>query len=296
MQPEKFEFGRSRGVVWVCDLVGSSRHLNSPDTVAALEEFLPRMHWIANVIVEAAGGKFIKWIGDGFLAWFETPLHRDLGKIAGAVFGAASDLTCIVNVTQLCVTTPKSFKVRHGITFEQDALTTTIRYPTGVDFLDLIGRAVVLAFRLSGVPADHPSLVTEKILVDAYKQLDNPHINFGKWKLSEEDLLKYFKGEKLGTSSLYVSKDKKPVVRSKKAFLKQTKALIAKVEDEPLPVTDRVAYAQRFVAAMHNGPQWCQAVITEHSRFVKEELLGALKTALPLLEQIPENPDPSGKE
>src|SRR6185312_16303380 len=135
MQPEEFTFGRSRGVVWVCDLVGSSRHLNNADSVTALEAFIPRLHWVSSVIVTAAGGKFIKWTGDGFLAWFETPLHRDLPKIAAAVFDAVWNLSVIVNVTQLCVEPQKKFKVRHGVSYEQDALTTTIRYPGGAEFL-----------------------------------------------------------------------------------------------------------------------------------------------------------------
>lgn len=38
---EKFEFNRSRGVIWVCDLAGSSKHLNDDQVADDLEEFLP---------------------------------------------------------------------------------------------------------------------------------------------------------------------------------------------------------------------------------------------------------------
>jgi class 3 adenylate cyclase len=75
---KEFKFSRSRGIVWVCDIVNSSKYLNDNESADDLEEFLQRSYWAAAIIVEAAGGGFIKWTGDGFLAWLETPLHREL--------------------------------------------------------------------------------------------------------------------------------------------------------------------------------------------------------------------------
>ena len=113
----EFTFHRSRGVVWVCDVVGSSKLLNDDASAAAVEDFLPRLHWTASLLVDAAGGKFIKWTGDGFLAWFETPLYRELGQQARVVFQAARHLTTLVNVTQLGVTRKCKFKIRHGVAY-----------------------------------------------------------------------------------------------------------------------------------------------------------------------------------
>jgi class 3 adenylate cyclase len=76
--PVEFEFHRSRGIVWVCDVAGSTSRLNSEDGVEDTEVFLPRLYWTAVLAVESAGGKFVKWTGDGFLAWFETALHREI--------------------------------------------------------------------------------------------------------------------------------------------------------------------------------------------------------------------------
>ena len=95
-------------------------------------------------MVEAAGGEFIKWTGDGFLAWFDVPLHRDLKKIASTVFEAAFHLTLFVNITQLGVASVKKFKLRHGVAYEKDALVTTIKSEDGATLTDLIGRDVVL--------------------------------------------------------------------------------------------------------------------------------------------------------
>ncbi|SRR6266496_1044785 len=119
------------------------------------------------MIVDAAGGKFIKWTGDGFIAWFEMPLHRMLGEKAATVFDAATQLSFIVNVTQLGLKPKRKFKIRHGVSYEQDALLIKISHEGGVESLDLIGRAVVLAFRLSGIPAKSPSIVT--IYISIYK-------------------------------------------------------------------------------------------------------------------------------
>lgn len=95
----KFEFERSRGIIWVCDLANSSKYLNDNESVDDIEEYLPRLYWTSSKLVEAFGGKFIKWTGDGFLAWFETPLDRLTHKKADLVFQAAWHLSFLNNVT-----------------------------------------------------------------------------------------------------------------------------------------------------------------------------------------------------
>lgn len=286
MQPEKFEFGRSRGLVWVCDLAGSSRHLNDKDSVDAFEAFLPRLHWMSALVVDAAGGKFIKWTGDGFLAWFETPLHREIGKQAAAVFEAIWHLTVLVNVTQLCVTSDRKFRIRHGVTHEQDALTTKITYPTGFELLDLTGRAVVLAFRLSGIPVDFPGIVTERALADASRGFLRQAISFERWKPTSDENMKFFKGEKWGTSGLCVSRDRKPVRRSPKSILKQAKEAIAEAESDNSSEDLKDTFGYKLVVRMACGPKWCRDVESEYVRYLREDLMGSLKAALPFLEKL----------
>src|SRR6266568_5905844 len=109
----KFEARRSRGIVWVCDIESSSKYLNSNESAEALELFLQRFLFLSLIFVEAAGGGFIKWTGDGFLAWFETPLHRDLGRTVCGCLEAVWHLTVMVNVTQLGLAPKRRFKIRH---------------------------------------------------------------------------------------------------------------------------------------------------------------------------------------
>lgn len=201
----RFEFDRSRGVAWVCDLVGSSKHLNDNRVVDDLEAFLPRLYWTASMMVEAAGGRFVKWTGDGFLAWFEVPLHRTLGEQAAAVFTAAWQLTTLLNVTQLGLSPQRQFRVRHGVTYEQDALLIKISHPGGYKSLDIVGRAVVLAFRLSSISAEFPGIVTQKELADVSRAHRPEGLDFRKWNVGVEEKLKHFKGERWGTNSIYIS-------------------------------------------------------------------------------------------
>jgi len=147
---ESFDFKRGRGIVWVCDIENSSKYLNDSDHVDYLENFLTRFHWFSRRIVRAAGGKYIKWTGDGFLAWFECPLKRDLKKLSDMVFEAAWNTTFITNITQMALESDIRISVRNAMTFEEDALITDIDV-NGNKSIDILGRAVVLCFRLSSI-------------------------------------------------------------------------------------------------------------------------------------------------
>lgn len=281
---EKFEFARSRGIVWVCDLADSSKYLNDNQTADELETFLPRLYLIASMIVDAADGKFIKWTGDGFMAWFETPLHRMLGKESAKVFNAATQLTLLVNVTQLGLKPKRSFKIRHGVTYEQDALLINIKHASGFETLDLIGRSVVLAFRLSGIPAKYPGIVTQKDLVAASIGNIKTNPKFLKLQVGASDKLKYFKGERWGTEGIYVSSDKSQKPKSSKSVLKQAKKAISAVESEASKSDETIDFTRRLLKNMQGGPDWCREVLNEYTRFITEDLLGTLKSLVPILE------------
>lgn len=284
---DKFDFSRARGIVWVCDLVGSSKFMNEDQSVDALEVFLPRLYWIASMAVDAAGGKFIKWTGDGFLAWFETPLHRDLHNKSAAVFDAVWHLTVLVNITQLGLKPKQKFKIRHGVTYEQDALLIKIKHKGGFETLDLLGRDVVLAFRLSGIPAEFPGIVTKKELVIASTNYRRAARDFIKWSAKRDEKLKYFKGERWGTDDIYTSVDKLRRARDPKALLRQVKKVIAETKDTKQVFDKNSDFVKRFLENMMEGPEeWCREVIDEYIRYIKEDMFVALRKVVPLLEEI----------
>ena len=279
----EFKFRRSRGVVWVCDVAGSSSRLNSETGVENTEAFLPRLYWVATLAVESAGGRFIKWTGDGFLAWFETPLHRDVEKVARRCLDAVWHLTVITNVTQLSLTPDKPFKLRHGVAYEQDALLTEITHPGGFESLDLIGRAVVLAFRLSSVAADFPCITVHREIVEAAS--GHPFLQFRRWKPNKDERLRFFKNERWGTDSLYKSGAKKPRPRTKSSTMNLARAAVEKATGKSVADDTALASARSLLVGMASGPEWCQRVAADYTRFVREELLGSLIAILEILEE-----------
>lgn len=282
---EKFEFSRSRGVVWVCDVAGSSSRLNSDNGVEDTEAFLPRLYWIAALIVDSAGGKFIKWTGDGFLAWFETPLHRDLENVVHRCLNAAWHLSVMVNVTQLGTSTKRPFRIRHGLTYEHDALVTRIGHEGGFESLDLIGRAVVLAFRLSGLKAEFPGIAADKEIAGASR--GSAVGQFRRRVLTGEEKLKFFKGEKWGTDALYLSGASKPRALSRNAVLKAAQLAIRDTEGA-IPDDDaRLAFSKSLLNGMLAGPKWSQNVAADYTRYLNEGLLRNLKALSSLLEGTP---------
>jgi class 3 adenylate cyclase len=286
--PVEFEFHRSRGIVWVCDVAGSTSRLNSEDGVEDTEVFLPRLYWTAVLAVESAGGKFVKWTGDGFLAWFETALHREIRQAIRRCLQAVWHLTVLVNVTQLGLAPKLRFKIRHGITYEQDALLTKIRHLGGFDSLDLMGRAVVLAFRLSGIAADFPGITAQRDIIEA---VDNVRAyEFRKWKPTAEERLKFFKDERWGTNALYVSGAKKPRRRSKTAVLKVAKAAIEAAETGGPTDDPGFMFCKSFLDGMASGPEWSRKAVAEYGQFTEESLLGNLKTLYRLMDEMPELP------
>src|ERR1700731_2703127 len=149
---------RCRGLVWVCDIAGSSRLLNRHDTAPATEEFLQRFLYLSLMAVNSGGGTFIKWTGDCFLAFYEARLDRDIGVLADLIFRTAWTLTLHVNVTQLCIPTKERIRIRHAVTYEKDALLIDLQHSGDMKSKDLLGRSVVAAFRLSGISCDLPGI------------------------------------------------------------------------------------------------------------------------------------------
>ncbi|WP_445457338.1 hypothetical protein [Flavobacterium sp. HNIBRBA15423] len=279
----KFEFDRKKGIVWVCDVIKSSKYLNSEESVDDIEEYLPRLYWTANNLVNSFGGKFIKWTGDGFLAWFDVDLDRNKKKIANKVYKAAWHLTFLNNVTQLGLNPKDKFGIRHGVTFEKDGLLFKIHEENGNQSLDLIGRSVVLAFRLSGIEAKFPSIVTEKEIISE----NSSYCKFINWNPDENDTLKYFKGEKLGIEEIMISSDKRGLndLENIEDVKSRTSKLIDKIDNNISTDQEVEESLFKFLELMKNGPEWCNDVINLEFEFNKK-MLESLKETNSALNNI----------
>ena len=277
----RFEGRRARGIVWVCDMENSSKYLNNNESAEALETFLQRFLFMSLIFVEAARGKFIKWTGDGFLAWFETPLHRQIGSVASEVFNAAWYLSFYVNVSQLNVKAKVKFHIRHAVTFEQDGLVIDLSHSDDKNSTDVLGRAVVLAFRLSSVKGGFPSIVTQRELVRA---ADTGTIRFKKLTFSKDEKLKVLKGESWGAGDIFISGERRRRARPLQSVLKQARLAIAHAESKK-PRKQHLDFHARLTHEIAAGPEWCWAVEKTLRDFSRDELLGSLKKIVPILQK-----------
>lgn len=293
------QFDRRRAILWVCDVAGSSRGLNDPKTVDATEEFLKRFFWLSAVLIRQTGGRVAKWTGDGFLAAYEIVLDREQGPVAGTVLDAAWYLTGLVNLTQLGVKSTRRFRIRHGVAFEPDAI--FVSHSSGSDrSTDVIGRGVVLAFRLSGLKADFPSIVTQRRVVCAARDAGfHPH--FRKLRLGSEDLLKHFKGQSWGTTEIYASTDERPR-RGYKSAIRNARRAVNAALDPASKVFKDPEWLLQFLRALQSGPPWAQDVYLRFQTWVRDELLASLIKVLQHVEspegtrseQIEAVPKPDG--
>lgn len=284
MNSPEFRFLRGRGLVWVCDLEGSTKLLNDDVAVGAIEEFLPRLHWLARATVQATGGQFVKWNGDGFLAWFPFEFHRDIGAKSVALYGAIWQITALVNITQLCVSTDRALRLKHGVTMEHDALITRINGVRG-DSMDLLGRAVVLAYRLAGIGAPFPGIVTQREVVLALREGGCSTAHFKSLRLSRDARLKFLKGESWGTTGLQISCGPNRRSANPAAAVRRLKRAIQQVE-APINLEDaHIKQNAEWVLAMARGPEWAKRTLVEYGKFLHEDLLGTSKAIAEALER-----------
>jgi len=261
--------------------------LNDDDSVSDLEQFLPRLYWISNILVETNGCHFLKWTGDGFLAWCPVPLYRELGEKASAIILASFTLGALVNITQLGINTKKKIRIRHSLVFENDAILITITHNKYYQSLDLIGRSVVLAFRLCGIPSSFPNIVTQREIVEAVRINNGATTAFTKRNFVPSEIERFFKGEKWGTKTVYISSEKVRRPKSSRSMVRQIKKIIHNIEVGTKYSDTLQRYSYDFVRKMLKGPQWCRNVMNKYNQFLKleEKLIDSVKKALPLLEK-----------
>jgi len=275
-------FERRRAVVWVCDIQGSTASLNNPDAAPYAEEFLKRFFWLSAVLVRSSGGFMAKWTGDGFVAAYDVPLDRDLMKIAIRTTEAAFQSSLLVNVTHLGVEGrpgslfrfPRKFRLRHGIAYEPDALIVRHSAPDEQS-TDIIGRSVVLAFRLSGIRAPFPGIVAHRTIVESARD-GGTGLVFKKLRLRAADVLKHFKGERWATRQLYATDDSPSKARPRDVLVRQAKAALAKATGKAPSAPSH--WITTFLAALRCGPpSWAPALEKELVRHVHDELVVPLQ-------------------
>lgn len=279
---------RDRGLIWVCDISKSSSYINNDDLAEHIEEFLPRLHWVSSLAIEAVGGEFIQWTGDGFIAWFPLKVERELGRTCNRILEAIWHFSAFINITQLCVDSPRPFRIRHGLTYEPDALVTSTTHQDGHVSKIISGRNVVLAFRLSGVEADFPNVATQHKIVQDLAARTRSLANLKKWALSEDQHLKYFKGEKQGTTGLYVSGRAKLSQPRADAWIARAEALITRADGGRGRSTVESAFVDNFfnhLSCSHDHA-WCRKSLDAYVAFARDGMGGSLGRVLDAVARI----------
>lgn len=286
---------RDRGVIWVCDISRSSSYMNSDDLAGPIEEFLPRLHWVSELAIRSIGGELIQWTGDGFIAWFRLDVERDLGRICNRIVEAIWHFTTFVNITQLCVESGKPFRIRHGLTYEPDALVTHVTHQDGHESKIISGRNVVLAFRLSGVESDFPNVATQQRVYQAVSARTRNLVAFKRWTLSAEQLLRYFKGEKTGTMALYLSGSAKVNQPKADAWVTRAQRLLARVEGGRRPAQTDNTFIDNFYRdlARSKDQEWCRESLDLYTEFLRNEMAGPLTRVLDVVGKLEQE---SGEE
>ena len=287
---------RDRGVLWVCDISQSSSFINNDDLAEYIEEFLPRLHWISSLAIQAIHGELLQWTGDGFIAWFPLEVERQLGRTCNRILEAIWHFTAFINITQLCVESPRPFRIRHGLTYEPDALVTFTTHQDGHVSKTISGRNVVLAFRLAGVEAAFPNVATQQKIVQVLSSRTKNLVSLKRWTLTKEQLLKYFKGEKMGTTSLYVSGRPKVSNSRPDSWITRAESLLARAESGRHRTPVDSTFVENFFPTLlqSKDQDWCDESLTTYVRFLKEDMLGSLQKTLDIIDAS--QSDGSGSE
>jgi len=234
--------------------------------------------WIGEQIVEASGGEFIKWTGDGFLAWYSCELERNKGLEAAAIFDAAWHLSFTNNITNFDVNTENKFQLRHGVAWEPDALIMNIKHSNNKKSKDLLGRNIVFAFRISGISVDFPHIVTQSSLSKSSKNKSSINHHFEKIELDDNEILKYFKGEKQGIRYLVGSSSiRKQNTPSKRPITKQIDRTIKKDNNNKIKTQRYLNTIEEYRKRMLDGPDWANNIIKNEEKFIKDEMLNTIK-------------------
>jgi hypothetical protein len=257
LKNEAFSFNRTRGIVWVCDIVNSSKYLNDLKHTDYLEEFLIRFHWFSRRIVSASGGQYIKWTGDGFMAWYECPLKINLNSLINQIVDAAWQTTFITNITQMGLTNDIKISIRNSITFEEDALLTSISSNEN-NSVDILGRGVVLCFRLSSITSKFPNIILHGDLVSNNLKYSTTRIDFNK-----DEINKYFKGEVWETDNVFKVNN----------IQNRDKSERNKDVNEP------TEFHYKIQEELQNGPEWTKELLKIYIEFLKnmQEIINKIK-------------------
>jgi hypothetical protein len=113
---------------------------------------------------------------------------------------------------------------------------------------------------LSSIRGYEPSIVTQRVLA---RPSDGTHsaLDFVRRPFTGEELLRYFKGERLGTSYIFISSAQKQKSWSDRTFAQR-------ISDIEGALRGSDPFWDRFGAFLNSGPGWAKEALTTTSNWI----------------------------
>ena len=299
-------------VVLLGDLRGFSRNYENGETI--LQEFLRRFYIISSSCVESAGGKLVKFTGDGFMSVW--PIHdenyRQNSKICQIVEATAFTLSGIVKITQLDLNIDSEIYLRQGITLETKATEIEYRHAERNFDFDYLGEKINLAFRLQYLPEKWPYLATHENFIDLKNHYREGH-GFGqyeRYRIEDENFRKRFQSSE-EVNEIYTLElpDEKVIDdilenysrgnNSEERLKNVTRDLASKDStlSELLPDSSDIRFQNKLLSLSRDAPDWFKHSYVVYLRFLNA-ISEQIETIQDLdnedLEQVSEAIDASG--
>jgi hypothetical protein len=129
--------------------------------------------------------------------------------------------------------------------------------------------------------------VTQKEIVEASRSYKWSNTSFTKRNFTSTEIERFFKGEKWGTKTIYVTYEKVRKPAGISSVINQAKKAIRAAEGEAKVPEMKQKYAEVFINKMLKGPQWCRDIIMEFDRNAKN-LTKILQKVLQIIEKSSE--------
>jgi len=138
---------------------------------------------------------------------------------------------------------------------------------------------VSLVFLLAGIPAEFPTIVGARTLFASLQPgAVSAAVRFLSWKPTQEEVTRYFKGEKYGVRALCKSDfPKRAPNRSIRAIKRRLKRVIQRAEGGLEADPAERTFVHEFLNLLRSGPSWAQQALEDHLSFMRSEMLGPLK-------------------
>jgi class 3 adenylate cyclase len=184
---------QARFIVVAGDLSGFSA-FHHDDEGIHIEMYLRHYYELVEMAVDAAGGRLIKFIGDGYMAVWDnietsSPFLKKRSAVVTEMTHALSNVVAIGNLN-VPIDSEHHLYMRHGIAYEGNGARLTYTRDTRPE-TDYLGTKVNMAFRFESIANQYPFIVADKIIIN---WMERPGDEWIERSLTPAEIAGKFKG------------------------------------------------------------------------------------------------------